>query len=119
MALSLSVGLFQIRDGLRKLALNQAVQSVEKDLLYRRWASLHGGVYVPVTDRTPSNPYLKDIAEQDITTPSGRRLTLMNPAYMNRQVFELGKERYGNHEHITSLTPLRPENGPDDWERSA
>ncbi len=58
----------------------------EKDIIYRRWATMNGGVYVPVTNKPPPNPYLSDIPERDITTPSGRRLTLMNPAYMTRQV---------------------------------
>ena len=32
-----------------ELAYVQANFSFEKDLLYRRWVALHGGVYVPVT----------------------------------------------------------------------
>lgn len=41
----------------------------------------------------------------------------MNPAYMTRQVLELGAEQYGLRGHITSLNPLRPENAPDPWEQ--
>jgi len=55
----------------------------EKDILYRRWNTMHGGVYVPVTRNNPPNPYL-DFEERDIETPSGRKLTLINPAYMTR-----------------------------------
>jgi len=109
----------QSEQSLREMAVNQAVLSLDKDLVYRRWAALHGGVYVPVTEQTPPNNYLQHIPERDITTPSGRQLTLMNPAYMTRQVFEVGKESYGARGHITSLTPLRPENGPDPWEKGA
>lgn len=89
----------------------------EKDMLYRRWASRHGGVYVPVTATTQPNPYLAHIPERDITTPSGRQLTLMNPAYMTRQVFEMAAEKEGTGRgHITSLKPIRPGNAPDPWE---
>jgi len=100
-------------------ALTMAKASFDKDLLFRRWATLHGGVYVPVTAQTPANPYLKH-AERDIVTPSGRRLTLMNPAYMTRQIHELSRTS-GNAPlgHITSLKPLRPENAPDPWEAKA
>src|SRR3990170_4270707 len=91
----------------------------EKDIIYRRWATMHGGVYVPVTNKTPPNPYLSGIPERDITTPSGRRLTLINPAYMTRQVYELMKADYGVRGHITSLNPIRPENSPDAWETEA
>ncbi len=79
---------------------------------------MHGGVYVPVTERTVPNPYL-DVPERDITTPSGRRLTLMNPAYMTREVHDLVKDTYGIYGHITSLNPIRPENAADAWETRA
>jgi len=95
------------------------LEAYQKDVVYRLWASFHGGVYVPVTARTQPNPYLSHIPERDITTNSGRLLTLMNPAYMTRQVQELSEKLYGHKSHITSLNPLRPENQPDEWERKA
>jgi len=97
----------------------QARSAFEKDLVYRRWAAMHGGIYVPVTEQTPPNPYLASIDEQDITTPSGRKLTLMNPAYMTRQVHEIGAKQYGLRGHITSLNPIRPANVADAWETKA
>jgi hypothetical protein len=78
-----------------ELAKVEAEANYNKDIVYRQWASEHGGVYVPVTYRTVPNPYLQNIKERDIETPSGRKLTLINPAYMTRQVHELGKEKYG------------------------
>ncbi len=97
----------------------QASGSLEKDLVYRRWAAGHGGVYVPVSEETPPNPYLSHIENRDVTTTSGLDLTLVNPAYMTRQVHELGREQYGHQGHITSLNPLRPENASDPWETAA
>lgn len=100
-------------------ALATARACIEKDLVFRRWAAGHGGVYVPVTDKTPPNPWLK-VPERDITTPSGRRLTLMNPAYMTRQIFEIGQSSANAPQgHITSLKSIRRENAPDHWEASA
>jgi PAS domain S-box-containing protein len=90
-----------------------------KDLSYRRWVSGHGGVYAPVTEKSPANPYLSHVEERDITSPSGRELTLINPAYMTRQIHELAEDQYGVRGHITSLNPIRPENAPDDWEKQA
>jgi len=89
-----------------------------KDQAFRYWATRHGGVYVPIDERTPPNPYLEHVPLRDIET-SGRSLTLMNPAYMLRQVMEEYEALYGIKGHITSLNPLRPENAPDAWERSA
>jgi len=102
----------------KEMARIQAKNSFEKDLVYRRWAAVHGGVYVPVTAGTPPSPYLADIGERDISTPSGRTLTLVNPAYMTRQVHEMGVAQYGLRGHITSLTPIRPANAADEWEAS-
>lgn len=98
----------------------QAKIAFEKDILYRRWNAGHGGVYVPVTEETPPNPYLAGIVkERDITTPSGKQLTLVNPAYMSRQVYELAKSEYDVLGHITSLDPIRAENAADPWELKA
>ena len=111
--------LFRQKHETEQVARVEARNSFEKDLVYRRWATGHGGVYVPMTDKTPPNPYLSHIEERDITTPSGRVLTLVNPAYMTRQVHELGLEQYGSRGHITSLNPLRPANAADEWETKA
>lgn len=107
------------KENMLTLARNQAKNVYEKDVLYRRWAAQHGGVYAPVTEKTQPNPYLSNIEERDITTPSGRKLTLINPAYMTRQVFELAAEHYNIQGHLTSLNPLRPQNAPDKWEAEA
>ncbi len=107
------------RHEILELTRAEARGTYNKDLVYRRWAAGHGGVYVPVSDKTSPNPYLSNVEERDIMTPSGRLLTLMNPAYMTRQVHELSREQYGLRGHITSLNPIRPENAPDPWETEA
>jgi chemotaxis family two-component system sensor kinase Cph1 len=103
----------------REIATKEAQTLVNKDQALRHWATAHGGVYVPINKRTPSNPYLSHISERDITTPSSKSLTLMNPAYMIRQLNEEYTDLYGPVGHLTSLIPIRPENAPDAWERSA
>jgi PAS domain S-box-containing protein len=103
----------------RVIALNRAMDSYQKDLVYRRWAALRGGVYVPADVITPPNPYLKDHLRRDVTTTVGSKLTLVNPAYLTRMVHELGDEHLGHTSHITSLNPIRPENAADPWEQKA
>lgn len=90
----------------------------EKDLTFRRWNTMHGGVYVAVTDSAKPNPYL-ELRERDLTTTDGRQLTMINPAYMARQAYELQQLTAQVQGHITSLNPIRPANHPDDWEREA
>jgi signal transduction histidine kinase len=108
-----------VRQNTLEAARIQAQVAFEKDVIYRRWNTGHGGVYVPVTKEVQPNLYLSDIPERDITTPSGRLLTLINPAYMTRQVHELAAADNDIRGHITSLKPIRPENTPDAWETEA
>ena len=90
--------------------------TIEKDLIVRHWATEKSGIYVQVDDITPPNPYLVHIKEQNITTPSGRELTLLNPAYMMRQIHEIAGKRDGIYSRLTSLNPVNPENLADPWE---
>lgn len=84
--------------------------------LTRDWNARHGGVYVRITERDQPNPYLEH-PRRDLTATDGTRLTMINPAYMTRQIAEIAAESEGVHFHITSLKPIRPANAPTDWER--
>ncbi|MCK4508086.1 MAG: PAS domain S-box protein, partial [Desulfuromonadales bacterium] len=107
------------RDEIFKIASVEAQGSINKDIVYRRWAASHGGVYVPISKETPPNKDLAHLPERDLETPSGRQLTLVNPAYMTRQVYDLSVVQNGLKGHLTSLKPLRPENKADAWETEA
>lgn len=102
-----------------ELAEIEAVASYDKDLLYRRWVSMHGGVYVPVSEVTPPNPHLTFRSDRDITTTEGKKLTLVNSAYFTRQAFELADKEHVVKGHITSLNPINPVNAADKWETEA
>ncbi|MDF1547781.1 MAG: PAS domain S-box protein, partial [Bacteroidales bacterium] len=103
---------------IEKLVLEQARTSFNKDLLYRKWASMQGGVYVPITDSVKPNPYL-EVEDREITSTKGKEYTLINPAYMTRQVHAIGNKYYKIKGHITSLDPINPVNAPDKWEQQA
>lgn len=102
----------------RVRALAQAQANLNKDVAFRNWATMHGGLYVPVTENTPPNPYLAHIITRDIQSTDGSDLTLMNPAYAVRQLNEAFPKDFGITGHFTSLKLLRPENGPDKWEKA-
>jgi len=73
-------------------------------------------------ERTPPNPLLAHLRHRDIETKDGMKLTLMNPAYMMRQMTEEFEELYGVKGSITGQILLDPEgkrNKPDDWELEA
>ncbi len=100
-------------------AQTNALANYNKDVAFREWATTHGGVYVPVDEVTPPNPYLANIKERDIVTPSGTHLTLMNPAYMARQMNEFFSKKGTVFGHITSLNLKNPINKPDEWEEES
>jgi PAS domain S-box-containing protein len=111
--------LLQHREEAVDIARHIALTNYERDVLYRRWAAAHGGIYVPVTPDTRPSPDLIRQPERDIITPSGRHLTLMNPAYMTRQVYALAQQEELPRGHLASLKPIRPQNTPDPWEKKA
>lgn len=120
-AVSLYLTLSAQRREIENIAKNVARAYIDKDILFRYWNALHGGVYVPVSPLTQPNEFLplSTTRERDIVTPSGRRLTLVNPSYMTRQLYELSLRKNRISGRLTSLRPLRPENKPDPWERGA
>ncbi|MDP2155746.1 MAG: DUF3365 domain-containing protein, partial [Sulfuricella sp.] len=81
----------------------------------RLWNASHGGVYAVVDAATQPNPYLK-VPDRDVTTTSGKALTLINPAYMTRQMADYVLEQSDMLLHLTSLKPLNPGNAADAWE---
>jgi len=98
-----------------RTATAAAIASINKDISFRKWANSHGGVYVPPTEQTPPNPYLK-LPDRDVVTTTGKALTLMNPAYVLSEIQSSFPDDYGTKSHITSLKPINPKNTPDAWE---
>lgn len=120
--LAVAVSLSQHLDDLRRQHLEIASEGA-RDLfkmvvLMRAWNAEQAGVYVPVSEKSPPNPYLVH-PRRDLVTLDGQRLTMINPAYMTRQISELARAKGDTELHITSLRPLRPMNAPDPWERDA
>ena len=99
----------------QKVVYSKSKAFFDQIVITRAWNSMHGGVYVPVTDLTKPNTYLKD-SLRDIVTIDGMHLTKVNPAYMTRQIAEINMQKEGIQFHITSLKPIRPENKADNWE---
>ena len=90
----------------------------DRDLLFRSWCTKFGGVYVPVAMLEP-NPWLKH-PKRDVTTDKDLSLTLVNPAWMTRQVNEM--QQGGDRKIVSRLTSsklINPNNAPDEWETHA
>jgi PAS domain S-box-containing protein len=112
---SLIWNIHQGHKSIESMAINEAHSSFKRDEAFRLFIASRGGVYVPLDDKTPSNLYLHH-PERDITTTSGKKLTLMNGAYFFHKVME----EYGHVTavkwRLTSLKPTNPTNTPDEWE---
>ena len=116
--LSLAWNLKQVDEAILATATAAARATIDKDVAFRKWGASHGGVYVPVTERTPPNPYLR-VPGKVVVTTAGLKLTLMNPAYMLRQLQQDFPGESGARSRITSLKPVNPNNAPDAWEAKA
>ncbi len=118
--LALLWNMAHIRESARDLALVSARFSIEKDLLYSRWLTMHGSVRTSGADMAPLAPRPADAPGRAAPPPPGGALTpraLSGAA--TAEARDPGKELAARLGHITSLKPLRPENAPDVWERAA
>jgi PAS domain S-box-containing protein len=105
-----------IKNEKMNLALAEAKANWNKDAAFRQWATRHGGLYVIPDKRTPRSPALAHLPDRDVVTTEGIELTLMNPAYMMRQMTDEFEESYGIKGKITGKKLLNPINKPDEWE---
>ena len=101
------------------LAEVDAKTNLKRDLAFREWSTSHGGIYLRVDGKTRPSPFLADVPERDVPTPSGGMLTLQNPAATLRELKEKQIELYGEPARITGFKVLNPINAPDDWEKKA
>ena len=98
---------------------NIARASFNKDQAYRQWATSHGGVYVKPTQKTPPSPWMAHLPKRDVETTNGEKLTLMNPAYMLREMMQDYSTLYGIKGRIVGIVYLNEKNKADDWEADA
>ena len=115
-AVSLVANLHKTNDQYAELANTVARSFYQAVATMRDWNTLHDGVYVPLTESLRSNLYLVDPL-REVTTAEGLRLTKINHAQMIRMLSDLMTQDRGVHIHMTSVTPIRPSNAPDAWER--
>lgn len=118
-AFMLAITLYVHHQDTLKEALLEARNYYRLNFHYRAWNAEIGGLYAPIEKILP-NPYL-NIPGRDIITVDQKKLTLVNPAYMSRMVFDQVKADSAMPIicKLTSLKPMNPVNTPDAWEREA
>lgn len=100
---SLLWNLHEERQDVLDLATVTARANIQKDFGLRKWVNSHGGVYVEPTKHTPPNPYL-NVPDRDVVTTTGKALTLMNHAYVLREIQTDFPDDYGIMSHIPAST---------------
>lgn len=102
-----------------KAALREAQGYYTLNLHYRAWNATMGGLYASM-DKVAPNPYL-DVPHREVQRVDGSWMTLINPAYMTRMVFErISKAPQGELQAtLISLNPLNPNNSANAWESEA
>lgn len=101
-------GLSAGRAAIHDIALIQARAHHSKDVAFRLWATGHGRIYVPLSDKMSPDQNLSHIPERDIVTTSGQELTLINPAAITRQLNAEFGSLYGIPSRIVSRSPIHP-----------
>lgn len=107
---------WQESKGLAETATKEARAILDRDNAYRHWLVEQGGVYVKPSEKLPGDPYLKH-PQRDVVTTAGMRLTLLNPAFVLREVQSRQADPKRGRSRVVSVTPLNPQNAADDWER--
>jgi len=115
---SLVWNIYRHTENFKESAYNEAVAYLNQDNAFRLWVTSQTGLYAS-TDSTPPNPYLSFRSDRDVTTTSGKKLTMLSHAYILRQINEKYANLLGVFGHITSLKTVRPANAPDEWEKQA
>jgi diguanylate cyclase (GGDEF)-like protein/PAS domain S-box-containing protein len=115
--LSLWVNIQNENEAVNHLAINVIQSNYAEIDAFRDWIAHRGGVYVQTSDNIQPNPALSHLAERDISTPSGRQLTLINTPYVLRQLIKDHKTSF--NAHMPSMNPINPDNAADEWEKKA
>lgn len=118
LGVSLIYSLAAVDRHVRELSVAQGRDIFRMVEAIRQWNADHGGVYVLQTPTSPPNPYLKS-PRRDLQARSGEQLTLVNPAYMTRQLAQSILDETQIRVRMSSLKPLNPANRPDTWEEGA
>ena len=115
---SLFWNIFHLQKTTGQLHLHTARAFFQQLVIERAWNAIHGGIYLDISEKLQPNPYLQ-VADRDIVTTSGRKLTKVNPAFMTRMISEMAFEKGQFKFHITSLKPINPGNKASAWETEA
>lgn len=104
------------------ILLQQGRALFNEIVMFRRWVSQQGGVFVKVKDGVNPNPFLTSLPDLkvNIRDEDGASYTLRNPGLVVKGISELSEKSGQFRFHVASLKPINEStNSPDDFERKA
>ena len=120
--------LYYEQSQVERLLLKQSRFLFNQIQITRHWNAEHGGVYVLLDEGEKPNPYLYKVApskgekadiEPVLIDQKGRRLGLINPATMTRQLSLESEQHSDISFHLTSLQLINPSNKSDTFEKQS
>lgn len=115
--ISLWVNINHEKEKAYQLARSQARSSFEGVDSFRKWISRQGGIYVPIGNEINPSPFIQHLPDRDITSHTGKQLTLINTPYLLRKISE-SKQSFIDA-RISGVEPLNEKNLVDNWELKA
>jgi serine phosphatase RsbU (regulator of sigma subunit) len=109
------------RNKARDVARAEARGTCRRNEGFLRWYADLGGLYAPVSKDTQPIANLAYLHNRDVAMPSGRRLTLIDPINMLRQVRAYAQGESDLHAQMTEFerSSSNLQNAPDPWEAGA
>ncbi len=101
------------------LAASEARANWNKDRAFRDWTTRQGGVYVKTSDQVRPNENLAHLKNRDLHTLEGVQLTLLNPAFILREMTAEFEQATGIKGRLTAKQVFNLENKADAWEQAA
>ncbi len=119
LATSLAWNLYVTSQNTLESARIEARSAYDEAIVYMSWNTEHGGVYVEDIEKAKVDGDIITGVEKKIVTTTDKKLRLVNPAAMMREVNTLSNNNQRTITRLTSINPLNSENSPDAWEVGA
>ncbi len=119
---SVASNLYQSQQDTIAKAKIEARTIFRHNIAYRKWSTMHGGIYTKITEKNKDNPhyiYNIDGSEKEVT------FDLIDPAQVTKQAYEVLHNQAPNLAAISRTVSLDyqnttdPYDQPDDWEATS
>lgn len=118
-SISVASNLYQNQQDTIAKAKIEARTIFRHNIAYRKWSTMHGGIYTKITEKNKDNPHF--IYEMD-GSPKDVSFAIIDPAQVTKQAYEVLHNQAPNLAAISRtvsldyLNTIDPYDQPDEWE---